>query len=280
MIPPSNSAPPRKTALGELSQRIRGALGKRLLPSPVKARHHDYSILYSEDDSASRPNQRLLDVAIESVKIARAIDLSDIVLRAKGRLHFPESVINVWPGEHYRLLAGLVKLLSPKLVIEIGTAEGLSALSLMKYLPEDGRVISFDLVPWREYPRTCLEPNDFASGRLQQVLGNLGLKEVFAQHREIFRQAELIFVDATKDEIFEKQLIENVDTLQFNTSPIVTPPIFVFDDVRQWKMLKIWRELRWPKLDLTSFGHWTGTGLCEPVAPDGRGSNPTGGSNS
>jgi hypothetical protein len=256
-----HSNPPRErnTARIGLGERIRTALGKRLLPSPVDARQRDYSILYSEDDSASGPNQHLITLALEAAKVASAIDLSDLVERARGRLHYPESVINVWPGEHYRLLAALVQTLRPKLVIEIGTAEGLSALTLLKYLPSDGKVISFDLVPWPEYPRTCLEPGDFASGRLEQKLGNLARKEVFQEHQELFRQAGLVFVDATKDEIFEKRLIENVDTLQFET-----PPLFVFDDVRQWKMLKIWRELRWPKLDLTSFGHWTGTGLCEP----------------
>lgn len=220
-------------------------------------------MLYSEDDSLSRPSSRLIDLVLESASLARMVDLSDVVGRIRGRLHFPDSVVTIWPGEHYRLLAAMVQLLRPKLVIEIGTAEGLSALSLMKYLPDGGKVVTFDLVPWHEYPGTCLQESDFASGRLEQRLGNLGLKDVFALHHDLFLGAGLVFVDATKDEIFERQLIENVDTLQFQT-----PPIFVFDDVRQWKMLRIWRELRWPKMDVTSFGHWTGTGICEPLAPN------------
>jgi hypothetical protein len=28
-------------------------------------------------------------------------------------------------------------------------------------------------------------------------------------------------------------------------------------------MIGIWRGIRHPKLDLTSFGHWSGTGLVE-----------------
>jgi predicted O-methyltransferase YrrM len=219
-------------------------------------------MVYSEDDSVSRPSQRLLDVGLESAKSACRIDLSDLVRRVRGRLRYPDYVVNVWPGEHYRLLAGLVKVLCPKLVIEIGTAEGLSALSLLEYLPRNGRVLSFDIVPWRDYPATCLEEGDFASGRLQQQLGNLALREVFARHQEVVQQADLIFVDAPKDGIFEKKLIENVETIQFKN-----PPIFVFDDVRLWNMLGIWRALRWPKMDLTSFGHWSGTGICEPILP-------------
>jgi hypothetical protein len=40
----------------------------------------------------------------------------------------------------------------------------------------------------------------------------------------------------------------------------------VFDDIRIWNMLRIWREIVRPKLDLTSFGHWTGTGIVDWTA--------------
>ena len=251
-----------KTGFGELRRRFSGAVGRWLLPTPVVARHSEYSILYSEDDAVSGPSSRLLQVGIESAKSASTIDLSDIVGRVQGRLHFSDDIVNVWPGEHYRLLAGLVQILSPRLVIEIGTAEGLSALSLLKYLPENGQLLTFDIVPWREYPAVCLVEDDFASGRLQQVLGDLGSRDLFLQHSESLGKADLIFVDGPKDGVFEERFIQNVEKLQFNKSPI-----FVFDDIRVWNMLRIWRELRWPKMDFTSLGHWSGTGICEPIAP-------------
>jgi hypothetical protein len=213
-------------------RRFYGALGRRFLPSPVDARHREYSMLYSEDDSKSRPTRRLLDIGLESAKSACAIDLSDIVGRVQGRLPFPDEVVNLWPGEHYRLLAGLVKELRPCLVVEIGTAEGLSALSLLKFLPEKGKVVTFDIVPWREYPGTCLNADDFASGRLEQQTGDLSRKDEFLKHQELLRQAELIFVDAPKDGVFERPFIINVESIRFPK-----PPIFIFDDVRLWNML-------------------------------------------
>ena len=39
--------------------------------------------------------------------------------------------------------------------------------------------------------------------------------------------------------------------------------LILLDDIRLWKMLKIWREISMPKLDLTSFGHWSGTGIVQ-----------------
>jgi hypothetical protein len=50
---------------------------------------------------------------------------------------------------------------------------------------------------------------------------------------------------------------------QFETVAFANAPLIAFDDIRVWNMLKTWRRIRRPKLDLTSFGHWTGTGLVE-----------------
>ena len=35
----------------------------------------------------------------------------------------------------------------------------------------------------------------------------------------------------------------------------------IFDDIKDLNMLRFWRRLAKPKLELMSFGHWTGTGL-------------------
>jgi predicted O-methyltransferase YrrM len=199
-----------------------------------------------------------MDVSLQSIAHARQNDLLDLSARMAGRFSYPDSAINLFPGEHYRLLAGMVQALRPKLVVEIGTAEGLSALSLKKYLPIDGKVATFDIVPWRNYPRTCLLENDFHSDTLVQVIADLAQRETFAAYSSLLSQAELIFVDAPKDGVFEPSLLKNFETIDFAAKPIV-----VFDDTRLWNMLRFWREIKMPKMDLTSFGHWSGTGVCE-----------------
>lgn len=47
------------------------------------------------------------------------------------------------------------------------------------------------------------------------------------------------------------------------TGRFKTAPIVMFDDIRLWNMLAIWWRLDRPKLDLTSFWHWSGTGLVD-----------------
>lgn len=88
-------------------KRILDAMQVRLFPNPVHARHAVYSMVYSEDDAVSGPSARLLDVAAKIFTLARDIDLQDVGNRMRGRFPYPDSIVNLWPGEHYRLLAAL-----------------------------------------------------------------------------------------------------------------------------------------------------------------------------
>ncbi|HEY8227546.1 MAG TPA: class I SAM-dependent methyltransferase [Pyrinomonadaceae bacterium] len=216
-------------------------------------------MIYSEDDAVSHASQRLIELSTEAIVCAGRTKLDDLQIRLGGRFSYPDDLVNLWPGEHYRLLAALIQILNPQLVIEIGTAEGLSALCMLKYLSRNGRIVTFDLVPWAQYPRTCLTEEDFRDGRLRQVVGDLGEDEIFERHAELLSKANLVFIDAAKDGVLERRLIARFEKLRYESKPL-----FVFDDIRLWNMLSTWRDLRWPKLDLTSFGHWCGTGICEP----------------
>src|SRR5439155_814155 len=109
-----------------------------------------------------RPNARLLELMCRCVPLAASEDLTDISARMKDAPRWPD----VWPGEHYKLLAALVRVLEPRTVIEIGTFQGLSALTLKKYLSPEGRLYTFDIVPWREVSGSALREGDFADDRL------------------------------------------------------------------------------------------------------------------
>lgn len=238
-----------------LSSRLKGRLTTAALPPPVEARHREYSMLLSADDEPFRPTERLMDVALKAIQAARKVDVSSLASRVRSGIRYAE----VWPGEHYKLLAGLVKTLEARSIVEIGTATGLSALTMLLELPAGGRLTTFDVVPWPEYvDGTALVEADFADGRLMQVLDDLQSPSVVEKHRELLEGADLIFIDAAKDGTMEQRFIDNLKPLRFRRSPI-----FMFDDIRVWNMLAIWRGLDRPKLDLTSFGHWSGTGLVD-----------------
>src|SRR5205807_10004510 len=101
-----------------------------------------------------------------------------------------------WPGEHYRLLASLVSLLAPERIVEIGTDTGLSALAMRQRMPGEGRLWTFDIVPWNQVrggmgrkDGSFLQDSDFDSGRFCQVIGNLAREATFREHRQILCNA-------------------------------------------------------------------------------------------
>jgi predicted O-methyltransferase YrrM len=194
----------------------------------------------------------LLDVALAAAARAQTIDLDEVIRRAPSPR--VKQQIRSWPGEHYRLLPALAGVVGAKNIVEIGTFQGASALAFLSD-PSVCHLTTFDVLPWDAIPNTLLEHADF-SGCLQQVIGDLSEPNTFLQNAEMLRSAELIFIDGPKDGRFEYRFLEALYAL----APAV-PQLVILDDIRVMTMLDCWRQLPTPKLDLTSFGHWSGTGL-------------------
>ena len=227
---------------------------RRLLPPPVQCRHGEYSMLFSVDDDQSHATPELIQIALKAIEDALSVDLTDLTKRMEVKPYFP----NVWPGEHYKLLAGLVRTLKPRQIIEIGTGTGMSALCMKKYLPDGSRIFTFDIISYKENKNSKLIDSDFDDKKLVAYVDDLTKMKAIECHRTELEDADIIFIDAAKNVVMERIFLENFHSLRFRKAPLL-----VFDDIRLWNMLKIWREIDYPKLDLTSFGHWTGTGLVQ-----------------
>jgi predicted O-methyltransferase YrrM len=229
----------------------------------LAARHKELSIIASPDDDPGRPNERLIDLALKAASRARSIDFADLDSRTSDEPRW----YRLWPGDHYRLLAGLMAELQAKTVIEIGTFTGMGTLALAHALPPGGRIVTFDVVPWQNWRKTWLRADDFADGRIAQVIGDIATPGSIEPYRDIFSKADFVFVDGPKDGTTERGFMDALSSIQFRNNPIM-----LFDDIRLINMLEIWRKLDRPKFDITSFGHWSGSGLVdwmgqsEPVA--------------
>jgi predicted O-methyltransferase YrrM len=220
----------------------------------LPARHKEGSVISALDDAVGAPTPRLLDVALAAAARAKDVRLTQLEARNSPEARW----YRTWPGEHYRLLAALVAELGAVSVVEIGTFTGMGALALTETLPPGGRLTTFDLVPWRDFSDTWLAERDFANGRIVQVLADIGAPGGIAPHRALFEDADFIFIDGPKDGVSEQSFIDAIGSLELRKNPIV-----MFDDTRVLNMIEIWRRLDRPKLDLTSFGHWSGTGLVD-----------------
>ena len=190
---------------------------------------------------------------LSAAAVAADITLDEI--RARSDPAYSQWIAT-WPGEHYRLLAGLVHVERPRAVVEIGTFKGHSALALLAG-SEDVRVITYDVVPWDETEGAVLQPLDFETGRLEQRIGDIAETTYRDEQLETLRQADMVFVDGPKDGRWEERFCRDV-------LPLLTdrPRLLVFDDIRLLEMVQLWRDLPYAKLDATSVGHWSGTGLA------------------
>ena len=241
------------TIVEKIKEKISGPILQHKTPQGVEA---DWCLptMALSPDPHDKPNGELMELALAACRVAaREVDFSDLAARPNCKRW-----LTVWPGEHYKLLAGLMRMLKPAVAIEVGTAEGLSALAMKKYMPEGAKMVTFDIVPWDQISDTIFRREDFLGGGIEQRLGNLADRDVFDANRELIESAEFMFIDGPKDNKFEWTLLEYLKTAKFRKAPLL-----MFDDTRLWSMLKFWRELPYPKLDLTSFGHSSGTGLVQ-----------------
>lgn len=235
-----------------------------VLPVKTKNRHQEITLLRSEDQGQNIPRD-LLSVAAEAAALACDLPMDFVQARFQSKRELPAIDLllasgwsaNQWPGEHYRLLSSLCRVLKAKNVVEIGTFWGAGSLALRDGVGPDGRVTTFDVIPWHGFPETILLDSDFGRG-LCQIVGDLQDPAVFEQHRSIFEGADVIFMDAAKDGVMERVFLA-----QFARCCFKPHALLVVDDIRLWNMLDIWDEIRLPKLDMTCFGHYTGTGLVK-----------------
>ena len=220
----------------------------------LKARHGLMSAVLSLDDEPGRPNDRLLDIAEATLRICRQQTLPDYADRFRGSPW--ANYFYQWPGEHYRVLASLCEVLGVRHAVEIGTCTGASSLAMLPVLPPEGSLVTFDVRAWDQVPGTLLRAADFKAGRFSQIVADLSEPATATANAATLQRADLIFLDAAKNGLQEQQFPDNFERIKLKPGTLL-----VFDDHKIGNMLAIWRRIRRPKLDFTSFGHFTGTGF-------------------
>ena len=93
---------------------------------------------------------------------------------------------------------------------------------------------------------------------LKQVIGDLSDDQFFESNLGILNNADLIFMDAPKDNVFEYKMAK-----QFKKLKNKNKKILIIDDILFVNMIDFWRKIKSPKVDASSFGHWSGTGIVD-----------------
>lgn len=144
-------------------------------------------------------------------------------------------------GEHYQLLAYLAsKLPSESVAVDVGTAEGASALALRA---GGVKVFSFDvkptmLMPLRTFPGITFKVADGVESALSLL------------------DARLIVLDINPHEgEREFEMVRRLDEARWKG-------LLVCDDIHLTpSMDAFWESVRESKWDVTKYGHFTGTGI-------------------
>ena len=147
--------------------------------------------------------------------------------------------------EHYALLSHLSwQLERGETVVDVGTFLGFSALALSHN--QLAHVVSYDLeakIPSTSAFLTPLHRHsvDFHVGNVLPELPSL-------------LHAPLMFLDTNHDGTFEREFIAELTRLDYKG-------IVLCDDINlNDAMRSFWADVSLTKMDLTSVGHWSGTG--------------------
>lgn len=215
-------------------------------------RHYEPSLIYSKEDA--HPSVKLIEVIVKSVDLASKNNL------LCGKPNLTDSqFLNVFPGEHYRLLNAIVRVAGAKKVVEIGTFTGMGTLALQDGI-DDISIVTYDIIEWDKLPLPShFDKSDIDGRRINQVIGDLSDDVFFSKNINILNEAEIIFMDAPKDDVFEYKMAEKFSRL----SPSNNPKFLIIDDIQFINMIDFWRSINSPKLDISSFGHWSGTGIVD-----------------
>lgn len=172
---------------------------------------------------------------------------------------------NESPGkEHYKLIAFLAKQFpQDSLFIDIGTAEGHSAAALTAN--PTARVITYDLLD-----RIRSTPGTFGKGTIcNHPRIDYRIKNCLSESEYMnLQKCSFIFLDVDPhDGSQEAQIVNMLQCIRFR-GIVLCDDIHLNDGMKNWWMNRIPPEVK--KLDLTAYGHWSGTGalIFDPTFAD------------
>ena len=223
-------------------------LSKKVL-STKTIRHKEPSLIFSPDNVNA--NEFLINLTLESIALAWNESVVIPNEKLKDAVFY-----NIFPGEHYRLLRAIVKILNPRVAIEVGTYTGMGSVAIIQG-QQGGQLHTFDILPWDSF-QTHLSKDDFDNKKVVQIISDLSNVDEFEKYVSLLNDAEIIFMDAPKDGVFEYKVISLISQLQPKKQKLL-----ILDDIRFVNMIDLWISIESPKIDISSFGHWSGTGLID-----------------
>ncbi len=141
--------------------------------------------------------------------------------------------------EHYRLLMYIAKLYNGKTIYDLGTNKCMSGVALS--FGYKTKVKSYDII--KHLPINPMVPY------VQWIIGDIRDEKLI--------NSTFIFMDIDHDGIFENLFYDHLHEIGWKG-------LLLLDDIHlNNEMKEFWENIKEEKHDITSIGHWSGTGLVE-----------------
>jgi hypothetical protein len=187
----------------------------------------------------------IIDIVLDP-KDLNAIDLSSVnsVCRWSSNFRFFELSAG---EEHYRLLAHVARSVRRPTIIDIGHFQGLSAAALS--LATEKTVRSFDLIS--SLPSDPSVPTAIHIPNVRLEIGPNYMRDL----PDHLRTSDLVLLDIDHLGKSERDIFKVLEEAKFDG-------LLIVDDIHlNEHMQSFWDDIKQTKYDISSSGHWSGTGL-------------------
>jgi hypothetical protein len=178
--------------------------------------------------------------------VINAIDLSPLQKYSDWKTDFAQYFNKDAGTEHYKLLAYLsLEIQSPK-IIEIGTfvGNGTNALSYN----EAKSVESYDI--FSSFPTDAAILTVEAKSNVKCFV-----KDCVGELHNIVKDTDLLFIDIDHTGYTERIMMDELKKIGYKG-------LVLLDDTKLNEgMINFWNSITEEKLDISDYGHWSGTGI-------------------
>lgn len=179
-----------------------------------------------------------MNINIEKLNEIDLTGLSNYILEEEFRSYFLADC----GKEHYKLISYLSTQFNDSLLLDVGTYKGCSSLALS--YNKSNEIISFDII--HDLKRLSGYPEN-----VSYIVDDI-LKDSYSW---MIIKSPFIVLDTFHDGTFEALFYSRLKSLEFKG-------YLLLDDIYLNKeMIEFWNSIEEDKLDLSSVGHHSGTGL-------------------
>ena len=214
----------------------------------IKNRFDD--IVFVIDKSKKKNNNVIISNNIPIEILINNKILDKFVMKNAEYLYHQDYYNDISGTQEYRLYSYLSTFVNDTIILDIGTSYGRSAIALSHN--ESNKVLSYDICNHIQNDNHKIYSKKNVEFKIKDVLDDLTPKLV--------SKCKIVMIDIDHYESIERQIIDKLNDCGFSG-------IILLDDIHHPQsdmneaMQKLWKNIHLPKFDVTSYGHWSGTGL-------------------